>query len=130
MDFVTLKKNLKKDFKGFTPRKVALLGDSATQFLAQATRAAGYNRKVDLQIFESDYDQIDLQIIDTASELYNFSPQYVVIFFCTQKLLEKFYKSSYSDRVSFADNFLTHLQKLTDRLSQELPSTRIDRPVS
>lgn len=37
-DFSQLKKNLKKDFSGLKAIKVAVLGDSATQFLVQALR--------------------------------------------------------------------------------------------
>ncbi len=42
MHFIELKKNLKKDFSGLKKVKLALLGDSATQFLTQAIRGHGY----------------------------------------------------------------------------------------
>jgi hypothetical protein len=41
--FSELKKNLKKDFSELTTIKVALLADSAPQFLAIALRGAGYD---------------------------------------------------------------------------------------
>ena len=37
-----IKKNLKKDFSNLKTIKVALLGDTATQFLTQALRGLGY----------------------------------------------------------------------------------------
>ena len=45
--FGRLKKNLKKDFAGLQPVRVALLGDTPTQWLAQAIRGAGYERGLD-----------------------------------------------------------------------------------
>lgn len=53
--FSQLKKNLKNDFTNLLPVKVALLGDSATQFLSTALRGAGYERGFDLQILEADF---------------------------------------------------------------------------
>ena len=39
--FSELKKNLKQDFSSLKTIKVAVLGDTATQFLMQALRGAG-----------------------------------------------------------------------------------------
>ncbi len=41
-DFSQLKKNLKKDFSQLKKIKIAVLGDSATQFLIQALRGVGF----------------------------------------------------------------------------------------
>jgi hypothetical protein len=51
MDFRQLKSNLKKDFTGFKKIKVAILADSATQLLHQAVRGAGYEKKLDIEIW-------------------------------------------------------------------------------
>ena len=45
--FTRLKRNLRKDYTGLQPVRVALLGDTATQWLAQAIRGAGYERGLD-----------------------------------------------------------------------------------
>ena len=70
MLFKDLKRNLNKDFSALPPCRLALLGDSATQFLAKAIRAQGYDEKLSLEIFEADFDQMDRQILDPNSELY------------------------------------------------------------
>jgi len=67
--FAELKRNLKKDFSGLTPVKIALLGDSATQLLSQAIRAFGYTAGFDLKIWEADFNQIERQVFDEGSEL-------------------------------------------------------------
>ena len=78
--FLELKKNLQKDFSQLQSVKVALLGDSSTQFLSQAIRAVGYEKGVNVDLFESDYNQIDRQVLDPSSDLYSFNPDFVVIF--------------------------------------------------
>ena len=62
MLFQDLRKNLKKDFSSFAAYRLAVLGNSATQFLATAIKAYGYEEKINLEIFEADFDQLDSQI--------------------------------------------------------------------
>jgi len=92
-----LRKNLKKEFSGLKPIRVALLGDTATQFLNQALRGAGYEKGFDLQIFEADFNQIEQQIFDENSELYNHNPQLIILFHSSHKLLAKYNKSKPQD---------------------------------
>jgi len=44
------------------------LGDTATQFLVEALRAVGFEVGFDLHIWEADFNQIERQIFDTASD--------------------------------------------------------------
>ncbi|MBI3511390.1 MAG: HAD-IIIC family phosphatase [Bacteroidetes bacterium] len=103
IDFNTLRKNLKKDFSSLKKLRVAILGDSATQFLAQAVRGYGYERAYDLEIFEADYDQVDLQVFDERSAMYNFHPDFVIIFCSVRKLLKNFYNTPKDHRKNFAE---------------------------
>jgi FkbH-like protein len=105
MDFITLKKNLKKDYSSFSKIKLALLGDSATQLFRMALRGYAFEEKIDLEIFESDYDQIDRLIFDTSSELYTFNPDFLVIFQSTGKLKRRFYESK-PGALNFAEDHL------------------------
>ncbi|HXL56873.1 MAG TPA: hypothetical protein VN958_11480, partial [Chitinophagaceae bacterium] len=90
--FSELKKNLKKDFSNLRSIKVALLGDTATQFLTQALRGSGFDRGFDLQIFEADFNQIERQVFDPTSELYEFNPEIILVFQSSHKLLDKYNK--------------------------------------
>eukprot|EP01037_Dinobryon_pediforme_P008328 gene8328-8414_t len=47
---------------------------SPTQFLNQAIRGLGFDEGFNLQILESDFNQIELQIFDPSSDLYQFAP--------------------------------------------------------
>jgi len=116
-NFTTLKKNLKKGFSGFKKIKVAIVGDTSTQFLNQALRAHGYDENLDFEIYEADYDQIDAQLLDTSSELYGFKPEFVIIFQSVQKLTKKFYKS---DKAVFAAKHLSEVENFHSNLSSNL----------
>ncbi len=106
-DFNQLKKNLKKDFSHFKNIKIALLGDTATQLLVQAIRGVGYEKGLDLRIWEADYDQIERQIFDLQSEMYEYSPSIIVLFYSSHKLLNKYNKGIVSEAENFADNHLS-----------------------
>ncbi|GHT45384.1 hypothetical protein AGMMS49965_22280 [Bacteroidia bacterium] len=123
MDFTTLSKNLKKDFSHLTPIKVAVLGDSATQFLVQALRGTGYEFGFDLQVFEAEFNQIDRQILDPDSELYAFHAEVVLIFESTHKLLQKYNKklnlTGFENLLGFADDTFAHTKQLISTLQSK-----------
>ena len=48
--FTGLRKNLRKDFAGLRGVRVALLGDTGTQFLCEALRGAGFDGGLDVPI--------------------------------------------------------------------------------
>ncbi len=122
VDFAKLKKNIKKDFSGFSKIKIAILGDSATQFLNQALRGQGYNEKLDLEIWEADFNQIDRQVLDPSSDLYNFKPDVIVIFKSSHKLLAKYNKSNGENRSEFSNNELENISDLLSNINSRLNS--------
>ena len=63
-ELLEIKKNLKKDFSNLKTIKVALLGDTATQFLTQALRGLGYDSGFNIDICEADFDQIESRSIE------------------------------------------------------------------
>lgn len=75
--------------------RMALVGDTATQFLATALRGEAISRGFDLNLFEAEYNQVERQFLDPTSELYAFDADYIVLFQSTHKLGE--YHSSLSD---------------------------------
>lgn len=118
--FAELKKNLKKDYSGFTPLKVALLGDTATQFLGLALRGAGYSDGYDLQIWEADFNQVERQVFDPGSELYEYNPDVIVIFQSSHKLLGAYNKLAADTYSSLADNRLQLISSMYQQLKQSL----------
>lgn len=122
MTFNKLKKNLKKDFADFKQLKLALLGDSATQFLAQAIRGAGHNQQLDIKVYNADYNQVDQQILDLSSELHTFQPDIILIFEAGHKLLQKFNKTEAGIRAAFAENQIGRVRHLVDTVQNNLKS--------
>ena len=119
-DFQALKKNLKKDYSSFPKIKIAILADSATQMYVQAIKGYGYEAGIDFEIFEADYDQVERQILDPSSELYFFSPEFVIIFYCTNKLLKKFGELRLAEKPSFAQSHIEQCQNLYQNLTSHL----------
>ena len=120
VSFNELKRNLRKDFSGFKKIKIALLSDTASQLLNNAIKAYGYEAQLDFDIYEADYNQIDLQIFDPSSELYSFNPDFIFINRCTEKLLKEFYKKNKHEQGSFSDHILQTTQKYYDVLTRKL----------
>ena len=121
-NFTQLKKNLKNDFTELKKIKIAVLGDSATQFLTQSLRGMGYDYGLDLQIWEADFDQIERQIFDPVSELYEFKPEIVIVFQSSHKLLKKFNKLSVKKQISLADKELQNIDHIYTTINELLQS--------
>lgn len=120
MNFKELKKNLSKDYSKFKKIRIAILGDSATQLLVQSIKGYGYIEKINFEIFEADYQQIERQIFDFNSELYNFNPEYIIIFESTEKLMDEFYKFNISQRINFNDKQIDRIKNLWNEINSEL----------
>ena len=118
LSFSDLKKNLKKETTGLKHIKIALLADTASQFIHTAIKGYGIELGLDLNIYEADYDQIEQQVYDPASDLYAFAPAYVIIIRSTEHLLNKFYKQD--DRPGFCNNVLSETENIYQHLTKRL----------
>ena len=110
MQFSELKQYLTRDFSGLPPCRLALLGDSATQFLAKAIKAHGYTEKFNFEIYEADFDQLNSQILDPASELYHFKPEFIVLYLSVEKLLERFSDTALEARTQFGTGVVAEIR--------------------
>ena len=110
--FRQLQKLLKKDVHSFPKVKVALLGDSATQFLATAIKGSAIIEGYEFELFEADYNQVEPLFINSSSELYSFAPQYIIVFQSTHKLLSKYNKLRTEEQHTLADNRLEFVRHI------------------
>lgn len=118
--FRELQKALKKE-SDFSPSvKVALLGDTATQFLATAIMGTAIERGFRIDLFEADYNQIELQFMDTTSELHKFGADFIIIFQSTHKLLSKYNKLDNTEQSRLADNRLDFIKTICSSVSAKL----------
>ena len=118
MLFSDLKKNLSRDFSSLRSQRLALLGDSATQFLAKAIKAYGYEEKINFEIFEADFDQLDSQILDSDSELYHSKPEYIVIYLAAEKLLNRFAATGLEARTRFGEQVISEIRNWWDTIAR------------
>ncbi|MRX63746.1 HAD-IIIC family phosphatase [Maribacter luteus] len=119
-DFLQLKKNIKKDFSGFKTIKLAVLGDTATQFLTQALVGQGYEHGINLDIWEADFNQIERQVYDPSSELYGFKPEYVIVFKASHKLLGKYNKLKPDEYTMLASNEISSIETICSTITNNL----------
>lgn len=116
-DFKCLKRNLKKDNSNLPVIKVSLLGDTATQFLAVAIRGEGIERGYNLNLLEAEYNQVELQVLDSTSDLYAHDAKYTVIFQSTHKLLEHYSLLPTQDWSKLAEERINFIRTICDNVS-------------
>lgn len=119
--FSELKKAEKTHLNSPKTIKVALLGDTATQFLHVALKGTAKTEGFNLEIFEADFGQISRQIMDPSSEYYAFDADYTIIFESTHKLLNQYYKS-YDSAKDLADNKIKYIKELYNTIQNRTKS--------
>lgn len=116
-EFKQLKRNLKQDLSKFPSKKVALLGDTATQFLTTAIKGMGVERGYNINLWEAEYNQVERQILDMTSEYYEFKADYTVVFQSTHKLLEKYSLMPSDKQNTLADERLDFIRTICSSTS-------------
>lgn len=114
--FKDLKRNLKKEVQGLSTIKVSLLGDSATQILAIAIKGMGVERGYNIELYEADYNQIERQVLDPTSNLYQHEAKYTIIFQSTHKLLEKYSLMTAEKQARMADDRLDFIRTICAKI--------------
>ena len=122
LSFAHLKKNLKKNFSNLKELKIAVLGDTATQFLIQALRGVGFEKGFDLKIWEADFNQVERQVFDTSSELYEYNPEVVIIFQSAHKLLATYNKMKPEEHIMLSDSRMELVGNLCNTINAKLKS--------
>ena len=122
MKFAELEKNCKKSTDTCTDfYSLAILGNCATQHLAKAIKGYAYEEKIALHVFDADYNQIDAQVMDNNSELYQMTPDFTLFWLCTEKLYEAFCQST--NRSDFVNQIITFLEGYWNRVNQQYKTT-------
>lgn len=117
LTFKELKRNLKKDNPDLLSIKVSLLGDSATQFLGIAVKGMGIEHGYSIDLFEAEYNQVERQVLDPSSELYQFNAKYTLVFQSTHKLMEKFAMITPEEQSTLADERIDFIRTLCANIS-------------
>lgn len=122
MNFNSLKKNLKKEFSPNHQLRLAILGDTATQFLSTAVIGYAVEEAIKLDVYEAPYNQIALQFKNPNSDLHDFKPNYILIFEAETKLKDDFYRTPSEKRNSFAQQKIDTVREYIS-IAKELEAT-------
>ena len=85
-----------------TKKRIAVIGDCATQQFSTALRGESLRRGYPLNVLDADYDQMEAQLLDPDSEVYAFEPDYILLFASLEKLKKRFYDTVPAERTGFA----------------------------
>ena len=94
--------------------RMALAGDTATQFLAMAIKGTGVDRGFNIDLFEAEYNQIDRLFLDRSSELYEFDAEVIVLFQSTHKFGERYSLLPASGKEMAAEERIAFLRNICE----------------
>ena len=114
LSYNDLKKKVKHMPEGLPTVKVALVGDTATQFLATAIRGTGIERGYHIDLFEAEYNQVERQFLDPTSELYQFDADIIVVFQSTHKFGEHHSLLPVEQQQALADDRLSFVASICE----------------
>lgn len=104
--------------------KVAVLGNCATQFFSDSIQGYARISGLNVNLYDADYNQIDAQLLDKKSEVYEFGPDVIILWLATDKLYEEFMDSDSMQRRHFADLWMDKIRQYW-RLIQNNSSSKI-----
>ena len=104
------------------PFKLAILGNHTTGYLKKALSLYSTVRGLNLELYEADYDQIEQEILDPGSRLYEKTPDAVFITYSARKLRNKFFDLPDDQKVSYHAKFLSQLEEQVSLLGSRLPA--------
>ena len=107
--------------------KAAVIGNCSTQFFSAAVAGYCKLRGINISVFDADYNQVDEQLIDPDSDVYDFSPEYIIIFLASDKLYEEFLDLGTDDKEHFAENYISKIERYWN-LAAKHSSARIIQP--
>ena len=93
---------------------MAIIGDTATQFLATAIKGMGIERGYKIDLFEAEYNQVERQFMDLTSDLYEFDANIIVVFQSTHKLGEHHSILSVEQQIALADDRLEFIASICE----------------
>ena len=106
---IELKKKAKQVIPEAPILKIALVSDTASQLLSTAIKGMAVERGYNIDLFEAEYNQVERQLLDPTSDLYQSNSDFIVIFQSTHKLGEHHSMLSTEQQASLADERISFL---------------------
>lgn len=118
--FKELQRNTKKNVSNLSTIKVSLLSDTASQFLATAIRGEGIERNYNIDLFEAGFNQVEHQLLNPQSNLYQHDAKYTIVFHSTYKLLEKYNRLSVSELSTLAKERVSFIRLMCEKVKGKI----------
>lgn len=109
-----LRNAIKINLSELSTVKLSLVGDTATQLFATALKGYGVLRGYNIELFEAEYNQVERQLFDPTSDLYQFDADFIVIFQSTHKLGEHHSMLNPEQQVTLADDRIGFLASVCE----------------
>ena len=105
--------------------RIAVLGSTSLQHFVMILRAVLYERGICADIYEGEYNGINMDVYNEQSAFYQFQPEYVLIL--THYLDVKEYPQwpGYEEAESICSNVVAYYKTLWDTISRGLPEIKI-----
>ena len=107
--FIDLLKDSNKDANNYSLCKISIVGDSSTQHFAAALKGQAYREKINLDVFDAPYNQLEAQLTNKESETFKHNPDFIIINMSSTKLIDEFY--SMQNKECFADYVLNKITR-------------------
>src|SRR3989338_1506674 len=104
--------------------RIALLSDAAPQYSAILLKALMSRQHVHSEIYEADYDTIEMETLDPSSGFYAFKPQVVVILQSTWSLRSRYYGRT-DPKTEFTKEVLSKMTQTWETIRARLDATVI-----
>jgi FkbH-like protein len=97
--------------------RAALLADTASQLLSGSLRGMMWHRGQRLELFEAEFEQIEMQVMDPTSALYRHKPETVLIYLSAERIACNYGTLTVAERARFAEDFIDRVQRLHQSLA-------------
>ncbi len=115
--FRNLQKARKKNIGGRETR-LAILGNCATQLLSQAVEGYAKLSNLNLRVYDTDYGQLNEQLLDPSSDVYSFNAGIILLWLCTEKIYEDYLDMPLLSRSRLADDCIQKIKHYWELISQ------------
>ncbi len=112
-----LKLAKRPDTPARTTLRVALLADTASQLLAGSLKGFVRHLGHRFELYEAEFDQIELQVFDPESELHRFAPDTVIVYHAAEKIAGSYGKLSISARAALSERFVCRARDIHGALA-------------
>jgi len=101
------------------PLRLAILGHRSTNILAKYILASFKISRLNIDLYESSYNQVEMELLNPKSALYDFNPEAIIIINSYDKEYNSFFVSKH--RSKYCENYADRTESLVQYINDQLP---------